>query len=239
MLDKKNKLPLYLQLMEDLIQKIENNIYEENEKIPSERELCEMYGLSRITVRNALHELEREEYIYKLHGKGSFVSLKSYKQKLVKIYSFTEEMKKIGKTPKTSVISFKVLPLDKRLANKMNLSMDRKVYQIKRLRLADDEPFIYETSYIPTNHFLRLTKEALENKPMYSIFMDDYEIGVSKATEQFSVTSLRQNEAELLALEVDQPAMLLKRFAYHDEELIEYTISIISGNKFKYTVELT
>lgn len=238
MVNKKNKLPLYLQLMEDIIKKIEQGDYTENEKLPSERELCDIYNLSRITVRNALQELEQEEYIYKLHGKGTFVAPKSYKQRLVKVYSFTEEMIKMGKTPKTNVLSFNIMPVDQRLAQKMNLDLDQDVYQIKRLRLADDVPFISETSYLPVSLFPNLTRQALESRPMYSIFMDDYAIGVSKATEQFSVTSLRSEEAHDLKAEIGSPAMLLKRLAYHEDTIIEYTISIISGNKFKYTVEL-
>src|SRR5690554_3470225 len=129
MVDKKNKLPLYLQLMADIIQKIEQGDYSENEKLPSERELCDIYNLSRITVRNALQELEQEEYIYKLHGKGTFVTPKSYKQKLVKVYSFTEEMKKLGKVPQTKVLSFDIIPVDQRLSRKMNLALDKKVYR--------------------------------------------------------------------------------------------------------------
>lgn len=238
MINKNNKLPLYLQLVEDIIKKIEQGDFNENEKLPSERELCDIYSLSRITVRNALQALEQEDYIYKLHGKGTFVAPKTYKQKLVKVYSFTEEMKKIGKTPQTDVLSFDIISADQRLAQKMKLDVDQKVYQIRRLRLADDVPFIYETSYLPVVLFPHLTKQDLEKKPMYSIFMEKYNIGVSRATEQFSVTSLSSEEAYYLKSETERPAMLLKRFAYHEDTLIEYTVSIISGNKFKYTVEL-
>ncbi|GEM03111.1 GntR family transcriptional regulator [Halolactibacillus miurensis] len=238
MVNKKNKLPLYLQLMEDIIKKIEQGDYSENEKLPSERELCDIYNLSRITVRNALQELEQEEYIYKLHGKGTFVAPKSYKQKLVKVYSFTEEMKKLGKVPQTKVLSFDIVPIDQRLSLKMHLDVDQEVYRVKRLRLADNVPFICETSYLPTHLFPNLTKQALEERPMYSVFMDDYNMGVSQATEQFSVTSLRSEEAENLHAEIGSPAMLLERLAYDNATLIEYTVSIISGNKFKYTVEL-
>src|SRR5699024_11168080 len=103
-------------MMNKLITKIENDMYEEHEKLPSEREFCKMYGLSRITVRQALQELALEGYIYKLHGKGSFVSPKSYNQNLVTLYSFTEEMKKLGKTPQTKVISFQKITADDRLA---------------------------------------------------------------------------------------------------------------------------
>lgn len=225
--------------MEELIKKIENNTYKEGEKLPSERELCELYHLSRITVRNALQELEREGYIYKLHGKGTFVSAKHYQQNLVNLYSFTEEMKKLGKTPQTKVLSFKEMPLDKRLAEVMKLEPEEKVFQVKRLRLADNEPLMYETSYLPKRIFSSLTQNDLETRPMYDVFVEDYQVGVTKAVEQFTATSLRKEEAEHLESEVERPAMLIKRSAYHQTELIEYTISITSGYKFDYTVELT
>ncbi len=238
-MDKESKVPLYLQLMDELIKKIDSEEYSLDDKLPSERELCEIYELSRITVRQALQELEREGYIYKLHGKGTFVSPKSYNQKLIKLYSFTEEMKKLGKTPTTKVLSFQEIALDERLANKMNLAPLDEVFQIVRLRLADDEPLMFETSYIPKRIFPDLTEKDLAERPMYDVFMQDYKVGVTKAIERFSATIIRKKEAEHLKINAEHPAMLIKRFAYQEEELIEYTISVTRGDKFDYTVELT
>lgn len=238
-MDKKSKIPLYLQLMEYLIKKIEANEYEVDEKLPSERVLCELHDLSRITVRQTLQELEREGYIYKLHGKGTFISPKSYNQDLVKLYSFTEEMKAMGKIPKTRVLSFQQIALDERLAAKMNLTSFDEVFQIVRLRLADAEPLMYETSYLPKKTFPNLTEEDLVNRPMYDVFTEDYQVGVTKATERFSATSMRTEEATHLGMSADHPAMLIKRFAYYHDKLIEYTISVARGDKFDYTVELT
>ncbi|WP_246202508.1 GntR family transcriptional regulator [Virgibacillus doumboii] len=238
-MDKKSKVPLYLQLMEDLIKKIDAGEYQVDEKLPSERELCELHDLSRITVRQTLQELEREGHIYKLHGKGTFVSPKSYNQNLVKLYSFTEEMKEMGKTPATQVLSFREIALDERLANKMDLTPLDEAFQVVRLRLADDEPLMYETSYLPKKTFPHLTEKDLDERPMYDVFSQDYQVGVTKAVERFSATSVRKQEAVQLGMTADQPAMLIKRFAYHNDELIEYTISVARGDKFDYTVELT
>lgn len=238
-MDKNNKIPLYLQLVDDLIEKIDTKVYKEGDKLPSERELCDMYNMSRITVRNALQELDRDGYIYKLHGKGTFVSPKTYRQNLINLYNFTDEMKKIGKVPKTKVLSFKVIKVDKRYADKLQINYGDEAYEIVRLRLADGEPFIYETSYIPRYKFPDLTKEDLEEAPMYKVFNEKYQIGVSRAIEQFRATSLRSNEASYLNHSVNHPAMLIKRYAYSESELIEYTVSIISGQKYYYTVELT
>src|SRR5690625_6325970 len=118
--------------MEKLIDKITQQEYLVDEQLPAERELCDIYSLSRITVRQALQELEREGYIYKLHGKGTFVASKSYNQKLVKLYSFTEEMHKIGKVPTTKVLSFKKISVDEQLA----LKIDRKSTRLNSSHVA-------------------------------------------------------------------------------------------------------
>lgn len=238
-MDKKSKVPLYLQLMEEIMQKIESQVYVEGEKLPSERELCELYNLSRITIRQALRELENDGYIYKSHGVGTFVAAKSYNQQLEKLYSFTEEMKKIGKTPTTKVLLFTTMAADERLKQKMNLQTLDEVYKIVRLRYADDQPLMYETSYLPRKVFPDLTEQDLVEKPMYDVFHQDYEIGVTKATERFTATLIRAEEAFHLDTTLQQPAMLIKRYAYHKDVLIEYTNSVARGDKFAYTVELT
>lgn len=230
---------MYLQLFDDLVKKIEDETYSEHDKLPSERELCDIYELSRITVRQALQELEREGYIYKLHGKGTFVAPKSYTQDLIKLYSFTEEMKKLGKTPTTKVLLFNDMEIDEHLASKMDLEPNDEVFKIVRLRLADDEPLMYETTYLPKRIFQDLSATDLVQRPMYDIFNEDYHINVTRAKEQFSATLVRSEEAKHLNIPIDQPAMLIKRYAYFKNELIEYTVSIARGDKFNYTVELT
>lgn len=236
--DKNSKVPLYSQLVEEIIKKIDVNEYHEHDKLPSERELCEIYNLSRITVRQAFQELESEGYIYRLHGKGTFVAQKSFNQNLVSLYSFTEEMKKVGKTPTTKVLSFREIAVDERLAYKMQLNPLEKVFQVIRLRLADNKPLIYETSYLPKSFFANLTKEDLDKRSMYDVFNEDYQVRVTKATERFSATLIRDIEADYLEIKTGQPAMLFKRTAFHNEKLIEYTISVARGDKFEFTVEL-
>lgn len=237
-MNKTNKVPLYLQMMNKLIKEIDSKVYDEHEKLPSEREFCELYGVSRITVRQALQELTLEGYIYKEHGKGTFVAPKSYNQKLVKLYSFTEEMKKLGKTPSTKVISFEKMTAGERLSSKMDIAPLAEVFQVVRLRIADDEVLLYETSYVPYAVFPHLTEIDLSEKPMYDVFHDDYQIGVTRAIERFSATNVRSEEAKYLKMNPSHPAMLIKRFAYNNETLIEYTISVARGDKFDYTVEL-
>lgn len=237
--DKSNKIPLYLQLIEEIKEKIENQTYHEHEKLPSERELCDRYELSRITVRQALQALEQEGYIYKLHGKGTFVSQRAFKQDLKSLYSFTDEMRKKNKNPQSKVLEFQEKSADEKLITVTGLEEGETVYEVIRLRLADEEPLIYETSYIPQKFFRGLTKQRLIEKPMYEVFEEDYQRKVTRVEEDFSATAAGEQAAGYLGLAEDQPVMLIKRFAYHQEQLIEYTISVARGDKFNYRVKLT
>lgn len=224
--------------MDKLHRKIQAE-YNDHDKLPSERQLCEIYGVSRITIRQALQQLAQEGHIYKEHGKGTFVAPKAYTQPLKSLYSFTEEMKKINKTPSTKVLSFQQITLDERRANKLQLAPFSEGFQIVRLRLADDEPLMYETSYIPKAHFPNLGEEDIKNRPMYDVFYEDYGITVTKATERFTATKVRKTEANHLRVNSGTVGMLIKRRAFSKDTLIEYTISIARGDKFAYTVELT
>jgi len=237
--DKESPLSLYYQLKQIIIDKIESRELTENEKLPTEKELCDKYNISRATVRQALKELETEDYIYKIQGKGTFVSPKRYQQDLLKFYSFTDEMKKIGKTPTSKVLSFEVTKPSKKIADTLNINKDENIYKFTRLRLADDEPMMLETSYIPYNLFKGIKKEDLEMTPLYTIFLNEYGTTFSKAEEMFRPTLMEEDEAKKLNYIEGAPAILLERITYNNENtIIEYTKSVARGDKFKYHVVL-
>lgn len=238
MIEKDNRLPLYYQLMDEIVEQIEKGNLKEHERLPSERELCEMYDISRTTVRQTMQELEKEGYIYKKHGKGSFISPKVYNQSLVSFYSFTEEMKKLGKTPSSNVVSFDIVASENKVAKKLGINPGDLVYKIIRLRLADGEPMLYETSYVPVERFGELTKEELEETPMYELFRQKYDVTITQATETFRAVITRPEEAKHLTIEEGFPSMMLIRTTYEKASVIEYTVTIARGDKFSYTVEL-
>ena len=121
-----------------------------------------------------MQELEKEQLIYKKQGKGSFVSPKVINQSLVKFYSFTEEMKKVNKTPSTKVIRFETIRCEGKLIKKIGLAEGELLYKVTRLRLADSVPMLYEISFLPVKRFPRFKEMYLEEIPMYSIFHDIY-----------------------------------------------------------------
>lgn len=237
-IDKSNIIPLYYQLMNIIIHMIEEGNLREDDKLPSERELSDSYSISRSTVRQAISELEKEGYIYRIHGRGTFVSPRMFKQNLLRFYSFTEEMKKIGKIPSSKVLDFAIINCNEKLTKEMKLDSGKKLYVFTRLRLADNEPMMLETSYVPCSRFPGLTKELLEESPMYDIFKIRYNVSITSAEEIFQSVLTRENEAKLLKYNSGLPSMMIERTTYENENVIEYTKGIARGDRFRYSIIL-
>ena len=142
------KQPLYDQLVDLLTDKIDHEL-RPGDYLPSERDLSERYGLSRTTVRLALQELERLGLVVRQRGRGTMVCDRSLQTaNLTQTYSFTEQMKAIGRVPKTTILEFTEVEADKNIAVEMNARLGERLYKIKRLRIADGVPLMIECTYL-------------------------------------------------------------------------------------------
>lgn len=235
---KDSRIPIYYQLMDIIIDQIASGELAAYDQLPSERELCVLYDVSRATVRQTIQELSKAGYIFKKHGKGTFVSPEKLNQDLLKFYSFTEEMKKLGRTPTSKVIDFQVVSADEDIAEKLRVKKDSKVYKFIRLRLADNEPMMLETTYLPFYRFDGLSRKELEANAMYDIFTKKYNAIFTKAEESFQPVSTKASEARYLNISKGMPSMMIERYTYEKDDIIEYTIGIARGDRFKYRVVL-
>lgn len=237
MKDTYKKQPLYDQLVDVLREKIETEMGP-NTMLSSERELVEHYGLSRTTVRLALQELEKMGYIYRQHGKGTFVSDLSKKTtNLSGAYSFTDQMNALGKIPETKILEFEKIEANKYLANQLNVSLGEPLYKLKRLRLADDQPMMLERSYLPVKIFLSMDVQQLESKPLYTLFEENYEQIIRVADEEFYASLVTGRDAEILALMESSPVLHLVRKTYNiKNEIIEFTRSVARADQFRYRI---
>lgn len=237
-IDKNSRLPLYFQLMDLIIDRIKIGELKPQDRLQSERELCETYNVSRATVRQALNELIKDGYVYTEHGKGTYVSEQRIKQELLKFYSFSEEMRKINKVPTSNVLDFEVVNPDINVARTMGIKENDEVYKVLRLRLADDEPMMVETTYLPCSVFQNLTKDMLTEKSMYEVLTKKYGVKFTRAEECFMAAALNPFEAKLLGVKEKQPSMTIERLTYENTRVVEYTKSIARGDRFKFVVKL-
>lgn len=234
-INKNSTTPLYIQLMNILIEKIENHM-KENDKLDSEREICKKYGLSRTTVREALDELEKNKYIYKVQGKGNFISPKVVEQDLIKVSSFTEEMKKHGKNPTSKLLNFEIIEANTTIARKLKMEENELVFKISRVRIADDIPMIYEITYLPYERFKGLTKEIIKENPLYEILVNSFNTHITSAEEIIESVLINKLESVYLEIPQGQAGLRFERIAYEKLDIIEYTITIARGDKYRYRV---
>jgi GntR family transcriptional regulator len=227
----KNKA-LYHQLVDLLKKRMESGMIP-HDKLPSERELTAQYGVSRTTVRLALQELENTGYIYRRHGKGTFVS----DIKTAGAYSFTEQMKSLGRHPETRILSFEKMEADKFIAQRLNLPLGEAVFKLSRLRIADREPLMIEDSYLPVKFFLSLDDQLLRSKPLYDLFSEDFKQTVRLADEELYASIASKDDAKQLMIPEGAPVLHLVRQTYNmKNEIIEFTLSVARADQFHYQI---
>lgn len=237
-LDKKGKVPLYYQLIDGILKEIENGKLPEHTKLFTERELCELYNISRATVRQAVSILEKDGHIYRVQGRGTFIAPKKIEQTLENFYSFGDEVKKIGMKPSSKIISLEIIALPGHISKKIGYMEAEKFYKLIRVRLADNEPMVYEETYIPYGRFPNLKSNEIEEQGLYPLFKEVYDAKLDYATESFFVCAVGENVAKYIREVADTPAMRLERITYEKDKVVEYTESVIKGSKFKFTATL-
>lgn len=146
----------------------------------------------------------------------------------------------MGKTPSSKVVFYDIIECDDFLSQIFNVSLSSKLYQIKRLRLIDDEPVILETTYIPESKFKNFNCELLNERAMYDIFKNDYNIIVNEAKETFRAIMIDSKEdKKYLNLDKNTVGMQIIRTAYSDCKVVEYTKSHSLAGVFEFTVKLS
>lgn len=227
--------PLYKELMKKLEKHIMDD-YQPNQQMPSERQLVQLFNVSRSTVRLALRDLEERGLIYRLHGKGTFVSPVFIKQtNLGKMYSFTNQMNTEGKKPTTKNISLELKAPPNEIAELLSLSKDEKTYILIRLRFAQDEPLLYSRSFLPAKYFPDLKMSDLNQDSLYGVMKSKYHQISVLAFEDVQAVNLDNQEAKLLHVKPNAASLKIYRKTINDRNIpIEYTQAFARGDKFVY-----
>lgn len=183
MIDKNSPIPVYYQLKEDVKRKINQGVWKVGQCIDSERELSENYGVSRMTIRQALGELVQEGILVREKGKGTFVCEPKVKQQ--DMMSFSEMISKSGRTLTTKVLSFERINTPEEFQDVFRFEQ---LYKIDRLRIVDGEAVANETVYIPCDYCGYLDEEILKGS-LYKLLEEfGYDIAYSEASIQAILT---------------------------------------------------
>ncbi len=238
-LDKDSPVALYHQMKEALAGRIRSKDWRPGDRIPTEGELGEQYGVSRITVRQALAELVHDGLLIRRQGKGTFVAVPRIEQSLMSFYSFTEEFRKRGFIPHNRVLDFNVQLADPDICERLDLrDPNPHVYYLKRLRYADEVVMAVEATYLSRDLFPGLSREMLDDHSLYEIMHQKYGVGHTSADESFGATLISAEEALYFGLQEGSPAIDLERITFEGDRRIEYTRSVVRGDKFRFRMQL-
>ena len=235
MIDKNSPIPVYYQLKNDLIKKIASGVWKAGECIASERELCEIYEVSRMTIRQAIGELVQEGILVRKKGKGTFVCEQKVNQK--DMMSFTEIIKQSGRKLKTNVVYFEIIDTPDDMQDIFVLD---KLYKITRQRIVDGECIALETVYIPEKMCAGLKEVLKEEDSLYRVFREEYNHKIEKAIQTIEPITLNKESSKLLNRDINSLALKFDRKVYtKDQSILEYTISIFTSDKHQYQIMMT
>lgn len=226
--------PLYRKLMERLEKEIKEK-YAPNEQLPSERDMVKKYNVSRSTIRLALGDLEQRGIIYRLHGKGTFVSSYfSERSDLTATYSFSK-ISGNGNIPSTRNISLGLIAPDEEIMRQLNLTAQDRVYELTRLRLLNDEPLLYSKTYLPEKLFPDFILDDVEQDSLYNVMQKKYQQISVLAFEDIKAVNLNARVAKILEVNEGDAAMKIYRRTINDKNIsVEYTKAFARGDKFVY-----
>lgn len=232
-------VPLYYQLREIIEKKIDSGEWKPGDKIPSENDLRTSYDVSRNTAQKAINELVSEGLLERRQGKGTFVSRPKIDQSLSSFYSFSKVMSDKGMEPKDIILNLDVEKVNYKIAKELNINVNDEVVTLQRIRTANGEPIIFETSYIPSALMPDLSITDLEQGSLYDLMENKYGITVSKAIEAFEPVLSRKEESHYLEIEPGSPSLLLDRTAFDlTGRPVEFCRSMVRGDRCRFYTEL-
>ncbi len=233
-------VPLYFQLMTMIKRQIHSGILKAGDMVPSESQLCSQYGVSRSTVRQALNQLVEENLIIRRRGKGSFIANQKYQRNLNHLYSFTEDMLAMGFKPYSKILESGIIQATDDITRELELSAGQsEVFRMTRLRIANEEPLLIETTCIPLYLCPEIEKEDFTATSLYSILQTKYGLNLHKAIEAYESIKLDKEASLLLNCKSSTCAFNIQRIAYLDTGIpFELTNSVVRSDRCVFQVEL-
>lgn len=200
-LDIENKLPLYCQLKNYIIQEIESGNWKSEEMLPYEDEICKYFEISKAVVRQTLQELKTEGFIITKKGKGTFVAKPLISENISQnLVGFYETWTSSGFKVQTNVLNLEKIKPPYKIAQELNLDEEAWVIFLKRLYKLDEKPFSIGINYIPYNIAPGLLNDNLQGMSLNNLLESKYNVLLSYGKSFIEVIFASKEQASLLQI---------------------------------------
>lgn len=234
-LNASNISPLYQQLHDIILYEIQKNKYKIGDQIPSEEQIMRKYGVSRVTVRNAIKLLVEENVLVKKHGKGTFVAMPVYIEKMSAGGSFTESGLQMKKIPTTQIISLERKLAAKRVSRYLGISEGTEIIRLKRLRVLDGLPAIFEIdSFRKDCDFLE--KINLKDASLINV-LKNYGLKPTYFDNIIEVTLADYELSDLLKVDYEEPLVKISQTVLGEKnEIIYFNEQFVKSDVYKIAI---
>ena len=209
----KEGIPRHTQISQWLRQQIEDGVFQVDEKLPSENQLCQKFDVSRVTVRKALQTLENEQLIYRSQGLGSFVNDRRSRQSFIQLTDFVEDMRRAGLEASSSVTRFQPVSVTEKVATVLNVDSASKVLRLDRLRMGDGQPIAFDFTWLPMFYGQLIEDYDLEDDTIYGILEREYDIPVEKGYYRIEAENADDYLAQHLKVAKGTALLLIDRLS--------------------------
>jgi len=241
MLDHTSSMPLYHQLSSALRRSIEAGVWVPDQAIPPERELTERFGVSRITVRQALADLVSEGVLYRKHGRGTFVAppvAQPIAETLTELTGHVEELQRRGLSPEVNVLAIEHRPLPRDVAGALQRPTDSGSWWVHRQVNVDGVALLISETYVPDDLQLPLRSEELTRKAIARL-LEEHGYVPARGKQRIAAGQAGQEEANLLGIIPGAPVLVVTRLITgHDGGPLEWSRTLYRADRYEYEVEL-
>ena len=229
-------IPIYQQITSYIKEYIEKGIYQKGNIIPSEQELCKQFNTSRMTVRRAISELVNDGSLYRVQGRGTFVSHFVFRNSL-EVLGFSYHMTKLGFKPSSKILSFETKKPDACIAEELRILPTDNVFLLSRVRMADLEPIAIENVYLPEKRFMGLDKYSFEENSLYDTLRTHYKAEIFLRHEKINAVVVDGTNANIL-FSKNHGVVMHTWGVDFDSNMnpIAYADSIYHGTKYTFDV---
>ncbi|MEW4353807.1 GntR family transcriptional regulator [Streptococcus pneumoniae] len=228
--------PAYIQIHDQIKKDIDEEVWKVGKRLPSERDLAEHFGVSRMTLRQAVSLLVEEGVLERRVGSGTFVASTRVQEKMRGTTSFTEIIKSQGKTPSSDLISYRKTIPSQEEVEKLGISREDTIIRMERVRYADQIPVVYEVASIPEKFIKNFKKEEITSHFFQTLQEHGYKIGKSQQTIYARLA--KEKIAQYLHIKPKQAILGLTQISYfEDGTAFEYVKSQYVGERFEFYLE--
>ena len=233
-LDKNSFEPLYYQMQSQLEQKIRSGQLAVHDPLPGEAELSRIFGVSRMTSRQALQGLTTDGFAYRERGRGTFVCAAKVEKHIAHLLGFSAEMRLLGLKASTKVLASATIAATAQVAASLQLGAQAPVTMLHRLRLANGEPIAIEQVWIPQERFRGIEKIDFARTSLYETLKQRFGVKIGSANETIEARGATKDEASLLGIATKSSLLVVSRTLLDvDGRAVELAHSLYRGDRYR------